>query len=69
MVQLPDSGPAPKRAITNVRLREDLLALLDDEARRRVVSRTYLIEAAIEQLLDDSPKVHALRHGRRRLAS
>ena len=44
---------APHRDVINVRLRSELVSQLDAEARRRVVSRTFLIEAAITAFLQD----------------
>lgn len=41
----------PARVSTNVRIRRDMVERLDHEARVRLLSRNYLIEAAVELLI------------------
>ena len=43
-----------KRVQVQARLRPELVARLDAEADRRLVSRTRLIEGAVERLLADA---------------
>lgn len=44
--------PAPKRHVTTMRLRNDLLNLVDAEAVRRDMSRTKLVEAIMARWLN-----------------
>ena len=46
------SADITSRVNVNIRLSTTLLARLNGEAQRRVLSRTFLIERALEQFLD-----------------